>query len=118
MYVVVSFLKCRGPRRRAGDVIPQVLGLAQPLPGSERGRGDGNGSAFVFPTACPACGTTVVKEEVGDVVCGHGGFASKRGVEGWENGKCRRDTAAFSVKIHDRRKRMWCHPDRSFSYVW
>eukprot|EP00903_Cladosiphon_okamuranus_P007072 g6873.t1 len=53
--------------RRAGDVIPQVLGLAQPLPRSEggkgKGKGKGKGGAFVFPTACPACGTAVVKEE-------------------------------------------------------
>lgn len=46
-----------------------MLGLAPPLSGSE---GD-KGSAFVFPTACPACGTAVVKEEVG----GEGG---RRGI--------------------------------------
>lgn len=38
-----------------------MLGLARPLPVSESRKG----GAFVFPTACPACGTTVVKEEVG-----------------------------------------------------
>lgn len=50
-----------GPRRRAGDVIPQVLGLAPSLCGSAGVKG----KPFVFPTACPACGTEVVKEEVG-----------------------------------------------------
>lgn len=48
-----------------------MLGVAQPLPGSEsgegKGDGDGDGNTFVFPTECPACGTTVVKEEVGGV---------------------------------------------------
>ncbi|CAM9557565.1 unnamed protein product, partial [Scytosiphon promiscuus] len=53
--------------RRAGDVIPQVLGLATgPLSGGQdatRSRDGDNKAAFAFPTVCPACGTTVVKEE-------------------------------------------------------
>jgi DNA ligase (NAD+) len=42
--------------RKAGDVIPEVLGpVADLRNGDER--------EFVFPTACPACGTTLAKEE-------------------------------------------------------
>src|SRR5258708_3659578 len=42
--------------RKAGDVIPEVLGpVADLRQGDERG--------FVFPTVCPACGTTLAKEE-------------------------------------------------------
>ena len=42
--------------RKAGDVIPEVLGpVADLRQGDER--------AFVFPTVCPACGTTLAKEE-------------------------------------------------------
>jgi len=42
--------------RKAGDVIPEVLGpVADLRTGGER--------EFVFPTACPACGTTLAKEE-------------------------------------------------------
>src|SRR5215468_5462635 len=42
--------------RKAGDVIPEVLGpVADLRTGDER--------EFVFPTVCPACGTTLAKEE-------------------------------------------------------
>ena len=42
--------------RKAGDVIPEVLGpVADLRKGDER--------EFEFPTACPACGTTLAKEE-------------------------------------------------------
>jgi len=42
--------------RKAGDVIPEVLGpVADLRTGGER--------EFEFPTACPACGTTLAKEE-------------------------------------------------------
>ena len=42
--------------RKAGDVIPEVLGpVADLRTGQER--------EFVFPAACPACGTTLAKEE-------------------------------------------------------
>ncbi|MGH8922875.1 MAG: NAD-dependent DNA ligase LigA, partial [Actinomycetes bacterium] len=42
--------------RKAGDVIPEVLGpVADLRDGSER--------EFEFPTACPACGTTLAREE-------------------------------------------------------
>ncbi len=42
--------------RKAGDVIPEVLGpVADLRKGDERG--------FEFPSACPACGTTLAREE-------------------------------------------------------
>jgi DNA ligase (NAD+) len=42
--------------RKAGDVIPEVLGpVADLRKGDER--------EFEFPTACPACGTTLAREE-------------------------------------------------------
>ena len=42
--------------RKAGDVIPEVLGpVADLRKGDER--------EFGFPTACPSCGTTLAKEE-------------------------------------------------------
>jgi len=42
--------------RKAGDVIPEVVGpVADLRSGSER--------AFEFPTACPACGTDLAREE-------------------------------------------------------
>lgn len=43
--------------QRAGDVIPQVLGVVA----------DGGGAAFVFPDACPVCGSHAVRED-GEVV--------------------------------------------------
>lgn len=45
--------------QRAGDVIPQVVKVRDDLP---RGAED-----YVFPTACPACGSHAVREE-GEVV--------------------------------------------------
>jgi len=42
--------------RKAGDVIPEVLGPVVDLR-------KGNEREFTFPTACPACGTTLAKEE-------------------------------------------------------
>jgi DNA ligase (NAD+) len=45
--------------QRAGDVIPQVLGVV--LSDAPRG------PAFVFPDHCPACGSTAVREEDGAV---------------------------------------------------
>jgi DNA ligase (NAD+) len=45
--------------RKAGDVIPEVLGpVLEERDGSER--------AFVMPTACPDCGTTLRPEKEGD----------------------------------------------------
>ncbi len=42
--------------RKAGDVIPEVLGpVADLRQGGER--------EFRFPTVCPSCGTTLAKEE-------------------------------------------------------
>src|SRR5258708_5426664 len=42
--------------RKAGDVIPEVLGpVADLRQGDERG--------FVFPTVCPSCGTTLAQED-------------------------------------------------------
>ncbi|CAM9606790.1 unnamed protein product [Discosporangium mesarthrocarpum] len=62
--------------RRAGDVIPQVLGLASSRTEETGDMEDSESAslpslpevknpktAFVFPTECPACGTKVVKEE-------------------------------------------------------
>ena len=45
--------------QRAGDVIPQVLGVV-PSDGPR-------GPPFVFPDHCPACGSTAVREENGAV---------------------------------------------------
>jgi DNA ligase (NAD+) len=45
--------------QRAGDVIPQVLGVVP----SDAPRG----APFVFPDHCPACGSTAVREEDGAV---------------------------------------------------
>ncbi|OYN86574.1 NAD-dependent DNA ligase LigA [Parenemella sanctibonifatiensis] len=46
--------------RKAGDVIPEVLGpVADLRDGSER--------EFVMPTECPACGTTLAPAKEGDV---------------------------------------------------
>ena len=42
--------------RKAGDVIPEVLGPVGDLR-------DGTEREFEFPTACPACGTTLAREE-------------------------------------------------------
>ncbi len=38
--------------QRAGDVIPQIVGVAT----------SGNGAAYVFPETCPVCGAAVVRE--------------------------------------------------------
>lgn len=43
--------------QRAGDVIPQVLEVVQ----------DGGGAPYVFPAACPVCGSDVERDE-GEVV--------------------------------------------------
>jgi len=45
--------------QRAGDVIPQVLGVVP----SDAPRGE----KFVFPDHCPACGSTAVREEDGAI---------------------------------------------------
>ncbi len=39
--------------QRAGDVIPQIVGVAESAP---------NATEFIFPTACPVCGGNVVQE--------------------------------------------------------
>ena len=39
--------------QRAGDVIPQIIGVAEQKP---------NASEFIFPTICPICGGNVVQE--------------------------------------------------------
>jgi DNA ligase (NAD+) len=46
--------------RRAGDVIPEVLGPVAALR-------DGSERAFVMPTHCPACGTRLAPAKEGDV---------------------------------------------------
>jgi DNA ligase (NAD+) len=45
--------------RKAGDVIPEVLGPVVELR-------DGSERAFVMPTACPECGTPLAPEKEGD----------------------------------------------------
>jgi DNA ligase (NAD+) len=45
--------------RKAGDVIPEVVGPVVDLR-------DGSERAFVMPTACPECGTTLAPEKEGD----------------------------------------------------
>ncbi|WP_433275446.1 NAD-dependent DNA ligase LigA [Pseudonocardia xinjiangensis] len=46
--------------RKAGDVIPEVLGPVVDLR-------DGSERAFVMPTHCPECGTRLVRQKAGDV---------------------------------------------------
>ncbi|MEQ3548900.1 NAD-dependent DNA ligase LigA [Pseudonocardia nematodicida] len=46
--------------RKAGDVIPEVLGPVTDLR-------DGSERAFVMPTHCPECGTALVQQKAGDV---------------------------------------------------
>ena len=46
--------------RKAGDVIPEVLGPVVELR-------DGSERAFVMPTHCPECGTELVQQKAGDV---------------------------------------------------
>ncbi|MDB5510781.1 MAG: ligase LigA, partial [Enterovirga sp.] len=41
--------------QRAGDVIPQVLGVVNP-------EAPGRAAPYVFPTECPACGSSAVRE--------------------------------------------------------
>ena len=45
--------------RKAGDVIPEIVGPVVDLR-------DGSQRAFVMPTECPACGTTLAPEKEGD----------------------------------------------------
>lgn len=45
--------------RKAGDVIPEIVGPVLPL------RPEGL-AAWVMPTACPACGTTLAEQKEGD----------------------------------------------------
>ena len=45
--------------RKAGDVIPEILGPVVDLR-------DGTEREFVMPTTCPACGTTLAPEKEGD----------------------------------------------------
>lgn len=40
--------------RKAGEIIPEVLGVKEHCPGSQE---------FVFPVSCPSCGSQVVREE-------------------------------------------------------
>jgi DNA ligase (NAD+) len=46
--------------RKAGDVIPEVLGPVVELR-------DGSERAFVMPTHCPECGTALVRQKAGDI---------------------------------------------------
>ncbi len=56
--------------RRAGDVIPEVVGVvAERRPASA--------AAFEMPTACPVCGSHVVREEGEAIARCSGGFACR-----------------------------------------
>src|SRR5690606_1761722 len=46
--------------RKAGDVIPEVLGPVVELR-------DGSERAFVMPETCPECGTTLAPAKAGDI---------------------------------------------------
>ena len=46
-------------RRKAGDVIPEILGPVVKLR-------DGTERAFVMPTECPSCGTPLAPAREGD----------------------------------------------------
>ena len=43
--------------QRAGDVIPQIVGLA------DKNAGHGDRASFAFPTACPSCGSAVLRAD-------------------------------------------------------
>ena len=45
--------------RKAGDVIPEILGPVVDLR-------DGSEREFVMPTHCPSCGTALASEKEGD----------------------------------------------------
>ena len=45
--------------RKAGDVIPEIVGPVAELR-------DGSEKAFVMPTECPSCGTTLAQQKEGD----------------------------------------------------
>ena len=47
--------------RRAGDVIPEVVGVAPAGPGSDPDR-PGRGPVFQMPSHCPVCGSAAVRE--------------------------------------------------------
>ena len=60
--------------RRAGDVIPEVVGVV--LPTTEAALAQ-RGEAFTMPRACPVCGSTAVREEgEADYRCTGGLFCS------------------------------------------
>ncbi|MDO8279254.1 MAG: NAD-dependent DNA ligase LigA [Burkholderiaceae bacterium] len=46
--------------RRAGDVIPEIVGLVPPEPGAAP---VARGPVFTMPAHCPVCGSTAVREE-------------------------------------------------------
>jgi DNA ligase (NAD+) len=56
--------------RRAGDVIPEVL----PFEGNVRSE---SSLPFFMPTACPVCGSSLMKEEDGAVLRCTGGFSCR-----------------------------------------
>ncbi len=58
--------------RKAGDVIPEILGPVVDLR-------DGTEREFVMPTHCPACGTTLAPEKEGDkdIRCPNAGRARR-----------------------------------------
>ena len=46
--------------RRAGDVIPEVVGVVLPAEGADQ---PGRGALFTMPRTCPVCGSAAVREE-------------------------------------------------------
>ena len=61
--------------QRAGDVVPQIVGLAN-LTGRE-GR-----SPYMFPTACPVCGSAIARDEAeADLFCTGGAHCPAQAVE-------------------------------------
>jgi DNA ligase (NAD+) len=59
--------------RRAGDVIPEVVGVVPPVPGTLAVRGE----LFTMPRSCPVCGSMAVREEgEADYRCTGGLFCS------------------------------------------
>jgi DNA ligase (NAD+) len=105
--------------QRAGDVIPQVVGVAD----AERAE---RGPAFVFPEVCPVCGSAAVRDEgevarrcTGGLICAAQAverlrhFVSRDAfdIEGlgekiiqafWEEGLVRRPGDLFRLEARDR----------------
>ncbi|WP_425405972.1 NAD-dependent DNA ligase LigA [Hwanghaeella sp.] len=101
--------------QRAGDVIPQVLEVVK----------DGGGQPYVFPSACPECGSDVEREEgevdwrcTGGLICGAQaverlkhfvsrdafdieGLGTKSIEEFWNDGLIRQPADIFTLKAEN-----------------